>query len=275
MTFNITAMTPQEASAILADYKSKKKTAQLALMNKYGAGIKTRKEFEAWLTAKTVTSVSEDPHLVKSTTTSRNHYIYVLDVSGSMQSRIDVALQGLILNVEYLPEDSKVTLIEFSNSIITKVNAGSKDEALGYLNTHNRLVGGKTALFDAVKECVNHATLNSFPSTENKTVAVFVFTDGAENASSINQREFKNNIAWFIEKNVVLAFMADSRDKGTLLSNGVPEGNINTHENTNETIKKSFETTKINTVMLSKAIEKGDNETVRSLSVNFYKTIEK
>ena len=116
----------------------------------------------------------------------------LLDVSGSMQTTQGNATKWQVARLAAwdllaaLPSGSKVGLITFSATVQTQVPLStSRDEVTKWLNSEKarrvELLKGRTALFDALESALEQL----HPSVPGD--AIYVITDGGENASQIRQ----------------------------------------------------------------------------------------
>jgi hypothetical protein len=114
------------------------------------------------------------------------HLILVLDASGSMFPLHGSTIEGvndLVRKQKDLPGDFTTAMYQFS-SIVKEV------EAFSILTKHNYIIGGSTALLDAIGTAIQQEgqKLAELPESQRPDkVVVVIVTDGEENCS----QEFK------------------------------------------------------------------------------------
>lgn len=170
---------------------------------------------------------------------------FVLDKSGSMAPHVKSLIECVnTLTKQYAEEAAKdktlitrYSILEFpyllSGTVTKEVDIDRKIELRGDYN--NTSTGGCTPLWSAVAEAV--ATLDTVKSKNmDNTFLVVVITDGEENQSRINVRDFQQMIR---EKQATdkwtFTFSVPKGYKAALAQLGVHEGNIQEWDVTSQT----------------------------------------
>lgn len=117
----------------------------------------------------------------------RNHIVYVIDSSGSMQSLRDAVVSGFNEQVQTAKaspnrEHTTVGLLTFANTVQEKFFE-QPVEVLREISTEDYRPCGGTALYDALGYAIQRLQASVYPDSAQDTYLVIVLTDGQENSS--------------------------------------------------------------------------------------------
>lgn len=196
------------------------------------------------------------------------HIVHILDSSGSMndgqfsgQSKWQAAVLGVQSEITELKLDDTVnylfSLVVFgttSNKIIwqqpiSKVNYTSEWRSQG-----------STALYDTIKE-----TLSNYP--QGQPVLVKILTDGQSNSDRTSPSEIKELVNTLEKKDFTITFVGTASDVDYINKNlGIAKGNMLVHDNTAESVTRSFKKSMDATVSYSTNVAQGKF----TKTLNFY-----
>ena len=120
------------------------------------------------------------------------HYVLVADNSGSMAGQINEVRDELNIQIAKMSKESNkdispctFTLRTF-DSEVRNVHVNIPIEDVPKITSHDYDVGGMTALFDAIGSTVESVgeLLGNRIDGENESLAMIIFSDGGENAST-------------------------------------------------------------------------------------------
>lgn len=174
--------------------------------------------------------------------------INIIDKSGSMNSMIDVAINGFN---EFLQEQKSVE----GNVLVTTVLFSDKYKVLyeninikdcKFFNKENYSPGGMTALYDAIGTTIENEIeiLGSLPLEQRpeKTLCI-ILTDGFENKSSkFNKEQIKNMITEMKKDfNWEFIFLAANEDASlTAETMGISKGNSYSFTNSSSGLEDAY-----------------------------------
>jgi len=174
--------------------------------------------------------------------------INIVDRSGSMNSMIDVAINGFN---EFLEEQKRVegnalvTTVLFSDSY--RILYENKDiKNCDYLNKNNYQPGGMTALYDSIGKSIENEIeiLGSLPLEQRpeKTLCI-ILTDGYENKSSKFKREQIKDIITEMRNdfNWEFIFLAANEEASlTAQTMGISKGNSYSFANSSSGLEDAY-----------------------------------
>ena len=219
------------------------------------------------------TSVSNTVTITPPQTKKRVHNVFIIDASGSMAygGRYTTAISGVNELLKSISEDhftdNTVTVVEFEGTRVQKILFMVTDLPKHYKEMGT---GGQTPLNQAIGETCE-AVLekrNSSFSKEDK-VLVNIFTDGEEN----------NSRGKYADKDVLSAYLKSLELDGfTITFQGTQSevnyaiktlhmnaSNTSVHDNSLQSIQRSFASTISSRVNYSKSVSRGEEVTA-----NFY-----
>lgn len=136
------------------------------------------------LPAKRATSVRKSPAspVSKSGTCE---IAFLLDRSGSMGSYVNEAIDGFndfIDGQKNVPGDAEITLCLFDGSLEYPMS-GVPLQSAGHLDRHSYMLGGSTALLDAIGKTMGEMMIRHSSNGHPERVIMVILTDGQDNAS--------------------------------------------------------------------------------------------
>jgi uncharacterized protein YegL len=188
---------------------------------------------------------------------SRTHTLVVLDRSGSMAPRTAATIDGFNEFISGLRRDAEgdvlVTLVQFDHDVMTSY-AETPLADVRDLDTDTYVIGGSTALYDAVGEGIK--VIENRIRKDDK-VNVTIMTDGQENASSEHTREsinalmdIKRDAGW--EFNFLGAGQAAWRGAGAL---GISLDNAIMYDGSADDTKQIFAAVAASNVATTRGLE--------------------
>lgn len=252
---------------ILSSLKKANKDRKVYMATK--AGFKTVDEYKDFLSLEEPTAKNRCFEPNKKETI---HIVNIVDVSGSMRTKIDKALEGINSEVNKLKQENSVdynyTLVSFSYH--TNIKTVIDNQPISKVEEIKLKTDGYTALNQAVGE-----TLTKLKEvTKNERVLVSIFTDGEENDSRGIFRD-NSTLSKLIEDckalGFTITFIGTKYDVDRVVRElKIDESNTLVHNNTSKGIADSFSMKFTATASYSEAVSRGVKQ--EDLLTGFYKT---
>jgi uncharacterized protein YegL len=249
---------------MLKSFMASNQARKLDLLKR--TGFADRLIFEAWL----INGIEvENPMLAEKATNINPLKIYnvhILDNSGSMEGeKFNSAFEGIQLEVEDLKKNKEVQfyqmLAHFDNCsphIATYPIKIDKFTMPQYIGTYN-----DTPLYATIKKVLIYL-LEQKVHMQGK-VLVKIFTDGKENPDSrhrINAREISKLIQKCEDLEYTITFVGTYHDVEHVKKQlSIDASNTLVHENTSDSIRESFNTTKEATRIYTSSVQAGEDVT--------------
>lgn len=192
------------------------------------------------------------------------HNIYIMDNSGSMTgTKYQAAKEGIKLDFEQIKKEnfSLFSLVEFDyfdpiwKTYLEKLNKES------VLPISEDSKNSWTPLFRSISSVIDNT------KNRSEKVLLKIFTDGQDNVGG--KRICVENIKKFQELGHTITFLGTEIDvKFATTALGLDESNTLIHDNTSESIYKSFEIQRQATAMYAKRLAVGED-----VSKGFYKKV--
>jgi uncharacterized protein YegL len=201
------------------------------------------------------------------------HIVNILDVSSSMSGgKFEKAFSGIVNEVKEFQTDTNTdytaTFVSFSYE--DQIKRHYFNTPISQVKTPILHAEGMTALNRAVGE-----TLEGLLLLDNKDVKtiVSIFTDGGENASRGSKYASKDSVAEVIKEaekaGITITFIGTEYDTKTVIQDfGIKFSNTLVHDNTADSIAKSFKTKLGATIAYSANVSRGASQ--EELLTGFY-----
>lgn len=246
-------------------YKTDKKAAKILANH---AGFTTYKNYRNHL--KQIIGVIEQ--LKPEITETNIHVIDVVDCSGSMRgNKINAAKEGVAQGIDDLKKTNHIkytySLLKFSSFNDIKFLNFNEDIIKVDSNISNKLlVGGVTALYDAVAYAINAVKkLNT-----NNKVLINVYTDGGENDSRDFRKDYLlKELIESVKDFVTISWIGTNYDIDSLINKlNIDESNTRKYDGTAKGLEKSLNDTRLARQSYSTKVKLGED-----VSLGFYKDI--
>ena len=134
---------------------------------------------------------------------------FLVDVSGSMMSRMDLVKSSLITLVNNLTNEDFISLTTYAGSVRTVLEATSLEDKEVIIDAINSLEsGGGTAMSNGL---LNAYAVNEKAFIENGTNRVIVASDGDANIGSTSPTEILKQIEKYVNKGITLTTLGFGR----------------------------------------------------------------
>ena len=134
---------------------------------------------------------------------------FLVDVSGSMMSRMDLVKSSLITLVNNLTNEDFISLTTYAGSVRTLLEATSLEDKEVIIDAINSLEsGGGTAMSNGL---LNAYAVNEKAFIENGTNRVIVASDGDANIGSTSPTEILKQIEKYVNKGITLTTLGFGR----------------------------------------------------------------
>lgn len=204
------------------------------------------------------------------------HIVDILDKSGSMhdKNKFKTALEGIKLKVTECCKDTSMTYkhtVILFDTVISEVLDGNTISEKNVLKLSAFSPSGRTALNDVIYYIYNKINIAGTFDLSTQKVLINIYTDGEENASTASALTAATAIKAMEEKGILTTFIGTKQDcKIAIKQYHIDESNTLSHDNTEKSLTKAFQSNVRSTITYSTNVAKG-----LDVSKGFYKTIKK